>query len=180
MRLYSGKVPVIATDIVRTLSQEQDIETTNPREVEADLESVLKEYLRLEREITERAKDRMEATGAERQDLNRIKRAIAEQKGFGLGEESVSWILDQLLQMMMRSVHVDEVFSDDATLRRKMRVILQKHMAVDDELDKEVRAKIKNLQEGTQTWDVEYAKVMDQVKKKRGITVGGRDPAPGW
>jgi hypothetical protein len=170
MRLYSGKVPVIAGDIVRTLTTDNDIETSNPREVEADLESVMKEYLRLEREITEKAKDRLEATGGERTDLNRIKRTIAEQKGFGLGEESISWILDQMLQMLMRSPHVDEVFADDAVMRRKMRVVLQKHMAVDDELDKEVRARIKNLQEGTQTWEVEYAKVLDQVKRKRGIS----------
>jgi len=170
MRLYSGKIPVIATDIVRVLTNENDIECGNPREVEADLESVMKEYLRLEREITERAKDRMEATGAERQDLNRIKRAIAEQRGFGLGEESVSWILDQMLAILMRSPHVDEVFSDDPSMRRKMRTVLQKHMSVDDELDKEVRAKIKNLQEGTANWDVEYSKVMEQVKRKKGVT----------
>lgn len=169
MRLYSGKIEVIAGEIVRTLTHDNDIETSRPREVEADLESVMREYLRLEREITERAKDRMEATGAQRQDLGRIKRTLAEQKGLGLGDESVSWILDQMLQMLMRSPHVDEVFSEDTEMRRKMRTILQKHMSADDELDKEVRAKIKNLQEGTQTWEIEYARVMEQVKRKRGL-----------
>jgi hypothetical protein len=33
-----------------------------------------------------------------------------------------------------------------------------------------VRDKIKNLQEGTKTWEVEYARVMEQVKRKRGIS----------
>src|SRR4051794_20444349 len=113
MRLYSGKISVIAGDIVRTLRSENDIEAATPREVEADLESVLREYLRLDREITEKAKDRLEATGSDRNELGRLKRTLAEQKGFGLGEESVSWILDQLLQMLMRSNHVDEVFSED-------------------------------------------------------------------
>ncbi len=169
MRLYSGKIGVIADEIVRMLTTDKDIETQNPREVEADLESVMKEYLRLDRSITEQAKDRMEATGAERQDLNRIKRTLAEQRGFGLGEESISWILDQMLAILMRSSHVDEVFSEDVAMRRKMRLVLAKHMSVDDELDKEVRAKIKNLQEGTQNWDVEYAKVMEQAKRKRGV-----------
>ncbi len=167
MRLFSGKIPVISGEIVRTLSGDNDIETTAPREVEADLESVMKEYLRMEREISEKAKDRMEAVGGNRSDLGRLKRAIADQKGFGVGEESVSWILDQLLQMLMRSPHVDEVFSDDLTMRRKMRTILQKHMSADDELDKEVRAKIKNLQEGTQAWEIEYQKVLEQVRRKQ-------------
>lgn len=170
MRLYSGKIGVIADDLVRMLTNDKDIETQNPREVEADLESVMKEYLRLDRAITEQAKDRMEATGADRQDLNRIKRTLAEQRGFGLGEESISWMLDQMLAILMRSSHVDEVFSEDVAMRRKMRIVIAKHMSVDDELDKEVRAKIKNLQEGTTNWDVEYAKVMEQAKRKRGVT----------
>ena len=169
MRLYSGKIPIIAGDIVRTLVRDKDIEAEDPREVESDLESVLKEYLRTEREITERAKDRLEATGGQRTDLHRMKRMIAEQRGMGLGEESISYMLDQLLQMLMRSQNVAEVFSEDPDMRRKMRLILQKHMAVDDELDKEVRSKIKNITEGSQTWDVEYAKVMEQVKRKRGL-----------
>jgi hypothetical protein len=32
-----------------------------------------------------------------------------------------------------------------------------------------VRSKIKNLQEGTSAFEVEYAKVMDQIKHKRGL-----------
>ena len=54
--------------------------------------------------------------------------------------------------------HVDEVFADDNTLRRKTRDVLRKHMMVDEELDEEVRKRIKNLEEGTQTWDIEYGK----------------------
>jgi hypothetical protein len=39
----------------------------------------------------------------------------------------------------------------------------------DAELDQEVRRRIKNLSEGTQAWDVEYARVMDQIKRKHGL-----------
>lgn len=169
MRLYSAKVPVIAGEIVRVLTTEGDIETTNPREVELDIESVLKEYLRLEREITERAKDRIEATGGDRSDLARHKKILAEQRGFGLGEEAIPWLLNQMLQMLMRSPNVDEVYSEDEAIRRKMRAVLQRHMAADEELDREVRARIKNLQEGTQAWEIEYARVMEQVKRRRGL-----------
>ncbi|MBI2898075.1 MAG: DUF507 family protein [Deltaproteobacteria bacterium] len=28
----------------------------------------------------------------------------------------------------------------------------------------------KNLEEGTRTWEIEYQKVMEQIKKKRGLT----------
>jgi hypothetical protein len=32
-----------------------------------------------------------------------------------------------------------------------------------------VRRRIKNLEEGTQTWELEYAKVMEQIKRKHGL-----------
>ena len=54
-------------------------------------------------------------------------------------------------------------------LRKKIKEIVRKHMAVEEELDTEVRARLKNLQEGTDAWDVEYQRVMDQVKNKHGI-----------
>jgi hypothetical protein len=50
-----------------------------------------------------------------------------------------------------------------------MKEIIRRHMLVDEELDAEVRNRIRNLQEGTANWDVEYAKVMEQIKQKRGI-----------
>lgn len=169
MKLYAAKIPIIAGNIVSTLTADGDIETAEPREVEADLESVLKEYLRLDRELTERAKDRAEASGKGKEDIGRIKRLLAEQKGFGLGDEGINWMLDQLVAMLLRSNNVDEVFAEDAAMRRKMRTILQKHTAVDDELDREARARIKNLTEGTSEWEVEMARVREQLKRSKGI-----------
>jgi hypothetical protein len=42
-------------------------------------------------------------------------------------------------------------------------------MQVDEAIDQEVRDRIKNLEEGTQAWDVEYQKVLEQIKTKHGI-----------
>jgi hypothetical protein len=50
-----------------------------------------------------------------------------------------------------------------------MRTALKHHTNIEDEMDKEVRAKIKNLQEGTRDWDIEYSKAMAQVKRRRGL-----------
>ncbi|HEY3353447.1 MAG TPA: DUF507 family protein [Polyangia bacterium] len=169
MKLFSGKVPIIAQEIVRQLTTEGDVETAEPNEVELDVESVLKEYLRTDREITEKAKDLMDKRNLPYGQFGKIKRAMAEEKGFGLGEDGIGWICSQLIEILLQSGHVEEVFADDNTLRRKMRDILRKHMMVDDELDEEVRKRIKNLEEGTQTWDVEYNKVLEQIKRNRGL-----------
>jgi hypothetical protein len=94
---------------------------------------------------------------------------MAEERGLGVGEEATSWIANQILETFMHSPHVEEVFADDITLRKKLRELLKRHMAVDAELDEEVRRRIKNLTEGTATWDIEYAKVMEQMKRKHGL-----------
>lgn len=169
MKLYSGKIPVIAEEIVRQLSQAGDIDVSDAREAQLDVEAVLKEYQRLDREITDRAKDTLEQRKLAYSELGKIKRTLADERGFGLGEEATMWIANQILETFMQSNHVEEVFADDAVMRKKMREVLKKHMAVDEELDTEVRRRIKNLAEGTQTWEIEYARVMDQMKRKHGL-----------
>jgi hypothetical protein len=169
MRLYSGKIPAVANEIIRTLTDASDIEVGDAEEAQLDVEAVLKEYLRTEREITDKTKDLLESRGLPYDQFGKVKRAVAEERGFGLGEEGLGWICNQILETFMQSAHIEEIYADDATLRRKMRDILKKHMAVDEALDEEVRRRIRNLQEGTATWDVEYQKVLEQIKRNRGL-----------
>src|SRR5262245_35706209 len=169
MRLYPGKVDSIAAEIITTLVSAGDIEVSDANEAQLDAASVLKEYIRVDKELTERAKDILEIRGLPYSHLGRTKRQLAEQKEFGLGEEGLAWIANQMLEAFMSSRHVDEVFADDAILRRKIKDICRKHMQVDEAIDQEVRDRIKNLEEGTQAWEVEYAKVLEQIKHKHGI-----------
>jgi uncharacterized protein len=170
MKLYAGKIEPIATEIINRLVEDGDIEVADRGEAELDVASVLKEYVRVDRELTERAKDILEIRGLSYSAFGRTKRHLAEQKDFGLGEDSMTWIMNQLLELFMQSRHVEEIYADDATLRRKMKEILRKQMAVDEELDREVRQRIKNLEEGTQTWEIEYNRVLEQIKQKHGIS----------
>ena len=98
-----------------------------------------------------------------------MKRALAGEKGFGLGEEGLDWMTTQMIESFMQSQHIAEIFVDDTVLRKRMTDVLKKHMQVDEELDEEVRRRIKNLEEGTSTWEVEYGKVLDQIKRNRGL-----------
>jgi hypothetical protein len=169
MRLYAAKVPVIAGELIRNLVETNDIEVQNKAEVELDVGAVLKEYIRVDRELTDKAKDVLEQRKLAYGQFGKIKRALADEKEFGLGEEGLSWICNQLLETFMHSPNVDEVYADDATLRRHIKDVLKKHMAVDAELDAEVRQRIRNLEEGTATWELEYGRVMDQIRQKHGI-----------
>jgi hypothetical protein len=169
MKLYSGKIDSLATEIISRLVTDGDIEVSDRTEAERDAASVLKEYLRVDRELTERAKDIMEIRGLPYSHFGRIKRGLADEKEFGLGEEGVTWILNQLLETFMQSKHIEEIFAEDTAMRRKLKEIVKKHMMVDEELDKEVRQRIRNLEEGTQTWEIEYNRVLEQMKQKFGL-----------
>jgi uncharacterized protein len=169
MKLYPGKIDTISADIIGQLVQEGDLEVSDRHEAELDVASILKEYLRVDRELTERTKDILEIRGLPHSAFGRTKRTLAERQDFGLGEDGLSWICTQLLETFMQSRHVEEIFADDAVLRRKIKDILRRHTNVDEELDQEVRQRIKNLQEGTQAWDIEYNRVMDQMKQKYGL-----------
>jgi hypothetical protein len=169
MRLYSSKIPSIAQEIVRTLLAANDIESQAPKEVEADIEAVLNSYLTTEKEVTERTKELLDRTGRGMGEFGRVKAQIAESKGIKTGEDTLDYLLDQIVEMFGHSHNVDEIYVEDVALRRKMAPIFKKHMLMDEALDAEVRAQLKHVTEGSRTWDIEYARVMEQVKQKRGV-----------
>ncbi|HXU81298.1 MAG TPA: DUF507 family protein [Polyangia bacterium] len=169
MRLYSGKIPVIGSELVKSLVDAGDIAVSDKAEAELDVQAVLKEYLRLEREITDRAKDVLQKRNLPYEQFGKVKRALAGEKGFGLGDEGLEWMTNQMIESFMQSPHIDEIFAEDSVLRKKMADILKRHMMVEEEIDAEVRKRIKNLEEGTATWEVEYNKAVDQIKRNRGL-----------
>jgi len=170
MKLYTSKIPTIAEELVRSLVEAGDIEVNDVAESQADIEAILKEYVRLDREFTDQAKDLLEERKLSYGQFGKLKRSLAEEKGFALGEESTSYLASQIIESFMQSRFVEEVFADDMTLRKKTKDVLKKHMMVDDELDAEVRQRIKNLEEGSSAWDVEYKRAMDQIKRKHGLS----------
>jgi hypothetical protein len=170
MRLFSGKIPTISEEIVRLLTAEGDIESEAPNEVILDIESVLKEYLRQDRTLSDEAKNRLEARGLPYAQLGKLKSQVAKEKGAPPGDEVLPYLLEQILNILFHSKNVDEIFADDADLRKKIAPVLKKHMDVGGELDGEVRSKIKNLQEGTATFEIEYTRIMEEMKRKKGLT----------
>jgi hypothetical protein len=169
MRLYSGKVSAIATEVVRALLAARDIESESPKEVEADVAAILNQYLTDERDVNERAKEIMERTGKPQSEFQRLRSLAADEKGIKLGDETLDYLLDQVVEMLMHSNNVEEVYAADVELRRKMGPVFKKHMAVDASLDTEVRAQLRHVREGTRDWEVEYSRVLEQVKRRKGL-----------
>jgi hypothetical protein len=169
MRLYSGKIKPLSEDLVRALVQNKDIEAEEPHEVIRDLEAVFQSYLQAEREVTDKAKLAMDQRGLSPSELGRVKRSLAEQRGIKTGEDMFDYLLDQCIEMLMHSNNVEEVFAEDHDLRRRMRPVLRKYLDLDEAVDAEVRSKLKHVTEGSQTWEVEYRRVMEEIQRRKGL-----------
>jgi hypothetical protein len=172
MRLYSAKVPSIAQECVRALLSSKDIDLEDAgaqKEVVADVESVLRSYLETERLVDEKTRDLLERTGRGANEFGKVREQIAEHSGIKVGDETLDYLLDQVVAMLMHSSHVEEVYAEDIVLRRHMTPIFKKHMQVDTALDTEVRAQLKHLKEGTAAWDIEYTRALEAVKRRRGL-----------
>ncbi len=172
MRLYAGKISLIAQDLVRELTTSGDVELEDENEARLDIEAVLKEQVRTERRLSDEAKNRMEQRGMSYETLGRVKASVAKERRVAHGDEVLPFLVNQLLNMLFHSQNVAEVFAEDTALRRRITQTLRRHMEVETELDQMVRSKIKNLEEGTSTFEIEYARVMDQMKRRRGLSEG--------
>jgi hypothetical protein len=94
---------------------------------------------------------------------------VAQERGIKIGDEAIDYVLDQLIEMLMHSQSVDEIFADDVTLRRKMRDPLRKHAQLDDELHAEVKNQLKHVKEGSTLWEVEYQRMLEDIRRRKGL-----------
>jgi hypothetical protein len=99
-----------------------------------------------------------------------MKQKLAAEAGFGLNDDGIQWLCDQIVELLMQSRHVDEVFGEDHELRAHTAPVLKRELSVESDLDKQVRSRIKNLQEGTQDFEVEYRKTMEQLRNARRLS----------
>lgn len=169
MRLLKERIPSVAKGVVDTLIEKEliDVAAESRSEVELDVESVLKEYRRRDHEITEKARDLVATRGLDYSQTFKLKTKLAQEHGFGLNEDAVGYLADQIVEILLQSNHVDEIFGEDNDLRGAIAPVLKKELNVDSDLDKQVKARIKNLQEGTTDYEVEYRKTMEQIRAVR-------------
>lgn len=169
MWLHRAKIPQIAGDMVRALTQGGDIECDAPNEVQLDIESVLSQYVADEQDVTSRARDLVASRGLPASEIGRMRKLVADQKHIRIGEEAIDYLLDQLIEILMHSTNVEEVYAEDHVLRLRMREPLRKQYAAEEQLEQEVRGRLKHVQEGTQMWEVEYRRMMEDIKRRKGI-----------
>ena len=171
MRLYPKVIPTIAREVVQTLMQDGDIEVETLRiaDAEMDMAAIMKEYLAAEERVNAATREALERRGYDHSKFNQVKREMADVRGFKMGDEGIDYIINQMIEFLLISRNVEEVYAPDNVIRQKIFAIMKKHLDVDDEIDKEARARLKHLQEGTSAFDIEYNKTVEQIRRARGL-----------
>jgi len=171
MRLYRSQIPRLAEEVIATLALDGDIvvEMAERPEAEQDIRAIMDEYLRQEHKVVQETREIMEQRQITYDQFGRIKGQVADSKGHPTGDDGIRWIVGQILENFMISKYVEEVFGEDRTMRKTMMRLFRKHLVEEADLDREVRARLKNMRPGSDRWDIEYRRVLDDVRRKRGL-----------
>lgn len=171
MRLYPKLVPLIAREIIDRLSKDKDIEVEAIRmsDAELDMAAIMREYLANEERVNQATREALERRGYDFSKFNQVKREMADVRGFKIGDDGIEFVINQMLEFLLISRNVEEVFSDDNQMRPKILQVMKKHLDIDEEIDREARGRLKHLQEGTSAFEIEYQKTLEQIRRARGL-----------
>lgn len=171
MKLYAKKVPDIAKAIIETLCNDGDIDVdiNNRAESEQDLVSIMMEYLRRDQNLRNQVRETMAEESIAYQNYGKVRSKIAEEWNHPLGEDVEKFLARQFIENFMISRFVDEVFTDDTILWRKILDILRSFDVDEQALRDEARAHLKNLEEGTVDFEIAMEKSLRDVKKRKGL-----------
>lgn len=171
MALYRKVIPKIARDIIRTLCSKQAIivEESRMAEAELDLAAVIVGYLDAEEEISREAAETLTRLGMPKERFAAMKQRFAERRGIKIGEEGLEYLHGQLVEALFASKNIEEIFSEDQELRKIIHECITKALKVSDEVEQEARSRLKNVREGTPEWDIEYPRMIAQVKRQKGF-----------
>ncbi|MHB1846832.1 MAG: DUF507 family protein [Deltaproteobacteria bacterium] len=171
MKLYPKLIPAIAREVIERLTKDQDLEVEPLRvgDAEMDMTSIMKEFLASEERVNQATREALERRGYDHSKFNQVKREMADVRGFKMGDEGIEYVIGQMIEFLLVSRNVEEVYAEDNVLRKKIFQIMKRHLDVDEDVDREVRSRLKHLQEGTSAWDIEYQKTLEQIRRNKGL-----------
>jgi hypothetical protein len=171
MKLYRAKIPTIAKAVLERLSTEGDIELQPEKreEAEKDLAAIMDEYLRRDNEVRERIRDQMAAENIPYSEYGRTRKKLAEEIGHPLGDDIERFLCRQIIENLLISPNIDEVFEEDRVLYKKVMEVLKANDVDEAEIREEATSRIKNVQEGTVDYEIAIQEQVRQVKKRRGL-----------
>ncbi|MEK7706168.1 MAG: DUF507 family protein [Myxococcota bacterium] len=171
MKIYRKVIPKIAKDIIRSLLANKAIEVEDGRrdEAELDVAAVMVEYMNELDRLTHDAHEAIQRHALPSETLGRVKRSLADSRKIIVGDGAEDYVVDRIIGGLFDSKNIEEVFAEDHEIRKMVRDAMAKYVGVDEELDREVRGRLKNLREGTAEWEVEYGRLIEQMRHTKSL-----------
>ncbi len=171
MRLYRKIIPKMSKEIISLLRNGGDVEIDDQKleEAELDVAAVLVEYCNAEDRLNQETRDTLARRGLSAERFAQVKKGLADARGHKTGEEGTEYVINQMIEALMHSRNVEEVFAEDHEMRKKITETMRKYLGIDEEIDREARGRLKNMREGSADWDVEYERLVGQLKRARGL-----------
>ena len=171
MKLYRAKVPAIAKDIVTRLVSDGDIEVVgdNKEEAEQDYIAIMEEYLRRDSDLRNNIRDHMAQRNLPYNQYGRTRSRVAEEWGHPLGDDVERFLARQMVENLMISRWIDEVYEEDRVIYKKVIEILRSHNVDERSIREEAATKVKNVREGTVEYEIALQKAVKDEKKRRGL-----------
>ena len=195
MRLYRNQISKLVDTIIRVLTEENEIVEIAERppviedknvvkwsnrkpeyegedklflwpEFRQDIRAVLNNYVNTDRRLTEEARKIVSARGDDPSMIYAEKRRLAKHENFGLNEDAPSYIVGQLIEALLHTESVEEVYAQDREIHLLLLNEIREIMSNQRNLQQEVEQRIKTLERGSQTWEDLFFQVNQRLKER--------------
>lgn len=172
MKLYRSRMPTIAHAVVERLCNESDIEVQpeNREEAERDIVAILDTFTRRDQDLHEKVRESMEQRGLPYDQYGKVRKQVAEQWDHPLGDEVERYLSRQIVENFMISRFVEEVYSEDRELYKKILDTMKANDVDENALRVEARERIKNVQEGSVDYENALSRSLKEVRKRHGLS----------
>src|SRR5215475_2324816 len=128
MRLYPKVIPIISRESIQKLMQDGDLEVEPLRiaDAEMDLSAIMREYLANEERVNAATREALARRGLDESAFEKVHREMADVRGFKSGDAGIDYVVDQMVEFLLLSRNVEEVFAADGELRAKLRGVMQR------------------------------------------------------
>lgn len=193
MRLYTKQIHSLTNDIVRVLTEENEvIEIAKREELEEDdksrrpshdrygeenstlmiaefrqtISDVLRTYIKIDQELTHLARLDVERRKDDPSMIYSEKRRLAKQRNFGMNDDAPSWIVSQLIEQLFHTKSVEEVYAQDKDIYELLIPLIREKMSTQQNLQQEVEQRIKRLEKSSENWEDLFFQVNQRLKEK--------------
>ncbi|MFN3871016.1 MAG: DUF507 family protein [Aquificaceae bacterium] len=182
MRLPEKLIERIADRMLKELCEkERIIEPENPYTFKKKIIAIFKEAEEEERLLDEKTKeilkeklDLLEETSLDyRTAYKTVRSKLAEEMNIHTSRrERMNQIVHRIKDMIMEDPEV-EIYEEPSVIRNRIREILMEAVKEEEEIDKEVRERIRSysrkIVEGTPEWNHLYRRIYEDALKRRGL-----------